>query len=150
MDNVTKALIIAGGMLIALMVASLFVYLFTSYGNYAEEMYNRINQRQQTEANNEYTKYEGSNENTIYDVVTVINKAKDNNTSLNLSQGQRGYITVRITNGRTGLPSNDLQKLGNDDITKLLQTYADYGDTFSCNVNDSDGLITSVIFKKNN
>lgn len=60
MDNASKALIIAGGMLIAIMVASLFVYLFTTYGNYAENMYDRINQRQLTEANNEYTKYRRS------------------------------------------------------------------------------------------
>ena len=82
MDNASKALIIAGGMLIAIMVASLFVYLFTSYGSYAEDMYDRINERQLAEANNEYTRYEGSDENTIYDVVSVINKAKDNNKSL--------------------------------------------------------------------
>ena len=37
MENASKALIIAGGMLIAIMVASLFVYLFTTYGNYADK-----------------------------------------------------------------------------------------------------------------
>ena len=56
MDNASKALIIAGGMLIAIMVASLFVYLFTTYGNYAENMYDRINLRQLRVANKEYTK----------------------------------------------------------------------------------------------
>ena len=52
MDNASKALIIAGGMLIAIMVASLFVYLFTSYGKYADDMYDKINRRQITQANN--------------------------------------------------------------------------------------------------
>ena len=52
MDNASKALIIAGGMLIAIMVASLFVYLFTTYGNYAENMYDRINQKQITNIQN--------------------------------------------------------------------------------------------------
>ena len=96
MDNASKALIIAGGMLIAIMVASLFVYLFTTYGNYAENMYDRINQRQLTEANNEYTKYEGASDNTIYDVITVANKAKDHNTSLDIAEGDRGYIRLVI------------------------------------------------------
>ena len=116
MENASKALIIAGGMLIAIMVASLFVYLFTSYGKYANDMYDEINRRQITQANNEYTKYEGSKENTIYDVVTVVNKAKDNNKSLDLQVGDRGYISVGIN----GINSN-LQNADTDYITKLLQ-----------------------------
>ena len=108
MENASKALIIAGGMLIAIMVASLFVYLFTTYGNYAENMYDRINQRQITEANNEYTKYEGASDNTIYDVVTVANKAKDHNTSLELTAGERGYIRVGISG-----ENSNIQELNN-------------------------------------
>ena len=141
MDNASKALIIAGGMLIAIMVASLFVYLFASYGSYAENMYDRINERQITEANNEYTKYEGSDENTIYDVVSVINKAKDNNKSLNLNPGDRGYIRVGIL----GQNSN-WQNLDNNGITHLLETYGRTGTMFKCNVSDIDGLISTIIF----
>ena len=143
MDNASKALIIAGGMLIAIMIASLFVYLFTTYGNYADNMYDRIYQRQLTEANNEYTQYEGSNENTIYDVVTVINKAKDNNSSLKLSPGDRGYIRVAISG-----ENSNLQNLDNNGITQLLQTHAGAGTMFKCNVSETDGLISTVIFTK--
>lgn len=146
MDNASKALIIAGGMLIAIMIASLFVYLFTTYGTYADNIYDRIYQRQLTEANNEYTQYEGSNENTIYDVVTVINKAKDNNSSLKLSPGDRGYISVRLV-GVAGAGSN-VQNLDNDAITQLLQTHAQNGTKFKCNVLEADGLISTVIFTK--
>ena len=142
MENASKALIIAGGMLIAIMVASLFVYLFTTYGNYAENMYDRINQRQITEANNEYTKYEGAKDNTIYDVITVVNKAKDNNKSLDLQSGDRGYISVGIN----GINSN-LQNADTTTITNLLQTYAESGTKFGCNVfEDAEGLINKVTF----
>ena len=116
MENASKALIMAGGMLIAIMVASLFVYLFTSYGKYADDMYDKINRRQQTEANNEYTKYEG---------------AKD-----------RGYISVGIN----GINSN-LQNADTTTITNLLQTYAESGTKFGCNVfEDAEGLINKVTF----
>jgi hypothetical protein len=143
MDNASKALIMAGGILIAIMVASLFVYLFTTYGRYAENMYDRINQRQITEANNEYTKYEGASDNTIYDVVTVANKAKDHNTSLNLTNGERGYIRVGILG-----ENSNIEKLNNEDISKLLQKYADET-RFNCNVSETtEGLISSVIFTK--
>ena len=149
MENASKALIIAGGVLIGIMVASIFVYLFTTYGDYSETMYNRIYQRQQAQANNEYTQYEGSSENTIYDVVTVINKAKDNNTSLKLSSGERGYISVRIANGVTGAPHTDLEMLNNAEIVELLQTYVDLDATFKCNVYEQDNSINMVVFSKN-
>ena len=143
MENASKALIIVGGMLIAIMVASLFVYLFTTYGNYAENMYDRINQRQITEANNEYTKYEGASDNTIYDVVTVANKAKDHNTSLELTAGERGYIRVGISG-----ENSNIQELNNEKINELLQKYADET-RFNCSVLEtSEGLISSVIFTK--
>lgn len=142
MENASKALIMAGGMLIAIMVASLFVYLFTSYGKYADDMYDKINRRQQTEANNEYTKYEGAKDNTIYDVITVVNKAKDNNKSLDLQSGDRGYIYVGIN----GINSN-LQNADTTTITNLLQTYAESGTKFGCNVfEDAEGLINKVTF----
>lgn len=142
MENASKALIIAGGMLIAIMVASLFVYLFTSYGKYADDMYDKINRRQITQANNEYTKYEGAKDNTIYDVITVVNKAKDNNESLGLQAGDRGYISVGIN----GINSN-LQNADTTTITNLLQTYAESGTKFGCNVfEDAEGLINKVTF----
>lgn len=142
MENASKALIMAGGMLIAIMVASLFVYLFTSYGKYADDMYDKINRRQITQANNEYTKYEGAKDNTIYDVITVVNKAKDNNESLGLQAGDRGYISVGIN----GINSN-LQNADTTTITNLLQTYAESGTKFGCNVyEDAEGLINKVTF----
>ncbi len=150
MENASKALIMAGGILIAIMVASLFVYLFTTYGSQAKDMYDRIYERQKTEALNEYTQYEGTTENTIYDVVTVINKAQDNNESLNLTSGQRGYITVKITNGASiyGINNSSLQTVDNEDISKMLDEYAKSGARFSCNVvSTDDGLISSVVFK---
>ena len=142
MENASKALIMAGGMLIAIMVASLFVYLFTSYGKYADDMYDKINRRQQTEANNEYTKYEGAKDNTIYDVITVVNKAKDNNKSLDLQSGDRGYISVGIY-----CINFNLQNEYSTTITNLLQTYAESGTKFGCNVfEDAEGLINKVTF----
>ena len=148
MDNASKALIIAGGMLIAILVVSLFVYLFTTYGTYAENMYDRINQRQLTEANNEYTKYEGASDNTIYDVISVANKAKDHNTSLELVAGDRGYIRVGILG-----ENSNIQNLNNEQISQLLQKYINEEINgrktirFNCSVSETaEGLINSVVF----
>ena len=44
MENASKALIMAGGLLISLMVASLLVFIFNVYGDHAREMTERIMQ----------------------------------------------------------------------------------------------------------
>ena len=70
-------------------------------------------------------------------------KAKDNNTSLKLSPGDRGYIRVAISG-----ENSNLQNLDNNGITQLLQTHAGAGTMFKCNVSETDGLISTVIFTK--
>ena len=64
MENASKALIMAGGLLIALMIASIMVYLYADYGRSAKEINDRIHERQESQERNEYTKYTGSLENT--------------------------------------------------------------------------------------
>ena len=68
MENASKALIMAGGLLISLMVASLLVYVFNNFGEHAREVTERVNERHLTAANEEFLQYEGSDENTIYDI----------------------------------------------------------------------------------
>ena len=157
MENASKALIMAGGLLISLMVASLLVFIFNVYGDHAREMTERINARHIEEANQEYLRYEDS-ENTIYDVVTAANNARDNNESKGLSQGERGYISVSINNSISGVSGSHLERT-NVDLTDILNKYTQYelsssnsnqGERtlFSCVVKNTDDLISEVIFTR--
>lgn len=89
MENITKALYMAAGVLIGILVLTAFVWLFTNGGKFLAsfedsgnikhvELYNAdllVYQKSydSTEPDSEYDL------NTIYDVVTAINKAKDIN-----------------------------------------------------------------------
>lgn len=79
MENASKALIMAAGVLIGLMVLALFVYLFSSFGASTAQMGDQIRQNQLNQFNSQFTSYEGKDDLTIYDVVTVANLATENN-----------------------------------------------------------------------
>lgn len=158
MENASKALIMAGGLLISLMVASLLVYVFSNFGEHAREVTAGINERHQTAANEEFLQYEGSLDNTIYDIVTAANNARDNNESLGVSEGDRGYIAVRIQGGISGAAGTGLEKPSTD-LNELLNEYTKYelnpsnpkrGERvlFSCVVDSADGMISEVTFKR--
>ncbi len=78
MDNAVKALEIAGGILIAILVISLFIYMFAQVG-YNQAMQNSNIETQKLLQFNK--KYEAYNKNLLYgtDVLSVINMARSNN-----------------------------------------------------------------------
>lgn len=78
MDNAVKALEIAGGVLIAVLILSLFVFMFNQV-SYNQAMQN---QNEETKKIQEFNKkYEAYNKNILYgaDVISVINMAISNN-----------------------------------------------------------------------
>ena len=79
MENASKALIMAGGVLIGVLIISLAVYLFVSFGQTSAEINSQNAQKQINQFNSQFTSYEGNNQLTIHDVVTVANFAMENN-----------------------------------------------------------------------
>lgn len=76
MENATKALLISGGVLIGLMVISIGVYLFTTYsGNtYVYDQHMQENEIKKFNVN--FTKFEGRDDITIHEILTLANFAK--------------------------------------------------------------------------
>lgn len=78
MENASKALIMAGGILLGLLILTLMITLFMS----SSDLTNTYRQTKQTEEvqqfNVNFTKYLGR-ELTIHEAITVINFAKENN-----------------------------------------------------------------------
>ncbi len=79
MENASKALIIAGSILLAMMILSLVVYVASSMTGIAESEERRTLAEQTAEFNKSYLSY---NKSRMYgtDVISVYNKAEDNNT----------------------------------------------------------------------
>lgn len=92
MENASKALIMAGGVLIGILVLSLAVYLFANFGATAANIHSQIEEQQVVEFNAQFTKYQQNA--TIYDIITLNNLAKQNNE--NYDNDSDYTITIKI------------------------------------------------------
>ena len=101
MENASKALIMAAGILISILVLSIAVYLFASFGAQSLQTHKQIEEERLNQFNVQFTSYVGKENITIYDVVTVANLATENNMyyeynkrNLNSVTGEDSYIAV--------------------------------------------------------
>ena len=103
MENASKALIMAAGILISVLILSLAVYLIATFGSSSAEIQKINEEKIISEFNSQFTVYDGRKDLTIYDVITVANYAKENNEKYELTEENRGkentyYISVKLDN----------------------------------------------------
>ncbi len=106
MENASKALIMAAGVLIGIILLSLMVYMFTNFAITSAEVHKENEQNQLNQFNSQFTSYEGKEGLTIYDVVTVANLATENNIyyehpqqqGINNTSKDNSYISVILKN----------------------------------------------------
>ncbi len=79
MENASKALVMAGGVLIGVLILTLAVYLFIDFGQQASEIHNQITSNQLTQFNAQFNIYEGLKDVTIYQIISMANLAYENN-----------------------------------------------------------------------
>lgn len=165
MENASKALIMAAGVLIGIMILSLAVYLFATFGATSAELHGQVETSRITQFNTQFTSYEGRSDITIYDVISVVNLAKNNNENYELtdSTDSNYYITVSLqgVNNRLEQASEStLNSLITEDLREENLVKADWdGDgtiygklrTYTCNVviNENTQLVKQVTFKRN-
>lgn len=130
MENATKAMLIAAGVLIGVMILSLGAALYSELEAYVESSHERMRFNEVNSFNAQFTKYinyDATGKNfdlTIQDVVTAANLAYENNKSYNATDADRGnestlYVAVYL-NGNpiendinekaTGLLTNNIEK----------------------------------------
>lgn len=102
MENASKALIMAGGMLIALLIIGALVLVFNQIGDYEKVQTSSKKSSQIADFNKELSKYSGDNVKG-YDMITLINKAidfnsKDGSTGEANSVDYDKKITIELTN----------------------------------------------------
>ncbi len=104
MENASKALIMAAGVLIGVILLSLMAYMFLSFAMSSAEMHKDNEQNRLNQFNSQFDSYEGKEGLTIYDVVTVANLATESNIYYELPKldappmGNNNYIAVRLLN----------------------------------------------------
>lgn len=79
MENASKALIMAAGVLIGVLILSLAAFLFLDFGVTSESVYSQMENQQLTQYNAQYTVYSGRKDITIYEIISIANLAKENN-----------------------------------------------------------------------
>lgn len=148
MENASKALLMAGGVLIGVLIISLAVYLFADFGSKSASINAQNSQKQLSAFNSKFTSYQGFKDAdgkwqiTIYDIITVKGYALENNEKYENVDEQ-----IKVTIG--GIP------IFGDSDTYLINKYIDKNTgeikKFKCEDNDvqynQNGKVKLINFK---
>lgn len=153
MENASKALLMAATVLIGVLLISLAVYLFTTFGDFSKDITEKLAQKDIDEFNAQFLKYksyeEGNNtwRNTCraQDVITVANIVKENNKKYDYTSEDEGsgYYFAKVIVKL--LPNKTIRNFENES----LDTYKDFLRNYSGNLNDS-GSYDIIYFKCTN
>lgn len=107
MENASKALLMAAGVLIGVMLITTFVYLFVNASGFSGEYYEQQLALEQQKEYIKFEQYNGRTDLTAQDVVTIVNLAKDENLEKNKNI-QVIYKNASIINTNDFLINNSL------------------------------------------
>ena len=132
MENASKALLMAAGVLIGVLILSLAVFLFVSFGGTSAKIHETVQKNQLAKFNTQFTNYETKESVTIYDIVSVANLATENNRENQLQKkstptnGVDNYITLKIKGicieGGENTDAKQLEKEYNQRIVEDINT----------------------------
>lgn len=149
MENASKALIMAAGVLIGVLILSLAVYLFTTFGATSAELHRQNDANRINEFNTQFTSYETKDNNTIYDVISAANLATENNVYyelprvsgiINNMNHPNYYVQIYLKNSEynrtiegafNANPPIDYNTIIANDTGKISQTKLEL-DTYTC------------------
>ena len=155
MENASKALLMAAGVLMGVVILSLAAYLFVTFSSSADDVKSEIANNQLNKFNSQFLAYEQREDLTVYDILTAVNLAENNNKYYQLEPGDTNYITVKVDNSVVN--STDIEKKINPESLekegemkednlggKSLKNYR-------CNVllSDITGRVNAVNFSSN-
>lgn len=132
MENAAKALLIAGGVLLALLIISVMVYMFSQMKSLQQAQEAKIEEEQIAEFNKGFETYDKK---VMYgaDVISVLNKAANNNAKYTqpdrqvivyvetqvYDESQGGMVDQEIyVSGATISPSNYFDLIGKTELYK--------------------------------
>lgn len=164
MENATKALFMAAGVLIGMIILSLGVYLYMSIGSYVKTSQEEINMQSISKFNTQFYNYV-TEENLSYsfqDVISIANVAYENNAQKELldekgaSEGT-DYVEVLIfgvVEPSSGIETSKihLEKIVGDSKKLADWLSVNYSANYKCSSNDitlnSAKRVNRIVFKK--
>lgn len=124
MENATKALMMAAGVLLGICILSVAAFLFSSMGQFSAETEAKKQDQQIAEFNSRFTKYQDAKDVTIYDIISLANFAKENNqfyelTAQDFEENAESAATHYI---RVQLDTKNLETLKDEEIIDYLKS----------------------------
>lgn len=101
MENASKALMMAGAVLLGILLVSIFIYVYANSSMFSSNFEEQQNEIQLQEFNAQYEKYANRKDLTAQDIVSVANMAINNN-----QKGERLAINVYVNSGVIGYSGN--------------------------------------------
>lgn len=111
MENASKALLISGGVLIAILILTLFSYLFNQMAGSSSNIYAALEKHEKDEFNQQFINYEGKKELKVQDVATLINLSK------NSKENSKFKTEVKILVGNTDVSSQESNDWLKDNVS---------------------------------
>lgn len=134
MENASKALLIAGGVLIAMLIASLGVYFARSYSEETARIYQQMENHKIAEFNQQFLKFEGVDLN-VQDVVSIINLAKDSNQRNQITEAPDNYLNTTSLYVRVNFNPSSVFDVSGDILIDNSKTYEiEYAEQFTDNI----------------
>ena len=96
MENASKALIIAGEILIGILVLSLAAYIITQFGSFSRNLNDQISETEIATFNVNFTNYSERTNISMQEIAAIINYAKRNNSEYEAERGDDYYVDVMI------------------------------------------------------
>ena len=153
MENASKALLMAAGVLIGVLIISLAVYLMSYFGGVSADIHKQQKANQINQFNSQFTAYEGK-DCTVYDAVTLANLAKSNNENYSLTSASTNnyYITVKLSGKNIeNMEKEELDNIITKEMTKMItdEDEKQVLPKYSCTVtiNPKTQRVQTVVFK---
>lgn len=147
MENASKALTMAAGVIIAVIVISLGIYIFNIFSQYSKEQTEELYSNQVMEFNAQFTKYETMEDITIYDIISLANYAHNYNQSLDNAE-DRTELGISVKLGITAF-----ENMTDEEKKSYINTYMQSEPIPKYKVQDIQysqvtGKVKSITFKQ--
>ena len=143
MENATRALTMAGGMLIALMILGALFLMFNNLSSYQNQNDTSTKSTQIAEFNNQFEPYNKKDNLTLMELHSVYNKVNSNNTK------NPEYKIEMIYEFNSNHEDGNLKENFKSNFTAIEEAEK-MNSTFSCiNIENKgvDGRISKIVFK---
>ena len=124
MENASKSLIMAAGILIGLLVISLAVYLFADFGATSAKINQQVEEQRIVQFNSQFTSYLNK-ELTIYEIITILGYAQENNEYYKETLDEQIAVILKTSRGTQNI--TELNGEEKKELIQLEQTYITNG-----------------------